>query len=204
MTSRTLSPIRSLPRLLTALLLVGALLASGCGGDGFDGSSAVADADAEVNASAEAGAEAAASDTSILENTLGGEVDGSMLENTEGGESEAAQFGTPVDLFEWGLAAPAAIGSGEVLFSITNSGQFDHELAIARGTSYEELPLLESGAVDEAALGDNFVGRSETIGSQTIEQTFLLEPGNYVFFCNIVVGGTSHAANGQVQSVTVG
>ena len=88
---------------------------------------------------------------------------------------------------------------------MSNDGNFPHRLEIARGNSYEELPQLGNGAVDETALGDDFLGGTDNIaagGTTTID--FDLPPGNYVLFCNIVSGPTSHAARGQVLSVTVG
>lgn len=192
MTSRSISRTASLRRSATVVLLTLALIATGCGGSDDAAEVATATDDVAADAGASTTSDFDANDTSILE-------------DTEGGDVQVVNSGTPVDLFEWGLAAPAIIDSGEVLFSITNSGSFNHELAIARGTSYESLPLLANGAVDEAALGADFIGRTETFGGGiTIEQPFLLEPGDYVFFCNIAVGPNSHAANGQVQSVTVG
>lgn len=175
-------------RTATALLLVVAIFAAGCGGADED----VADVASDT---AEAAVETAATVTD----------DTSIVEDTEGGQVQVVDSGTPVDLFEWGLATTSLVNSGDVLFSVTNSGTFNHELAIARGASYEELPLLENGAVDEDALGAGFIGRTETFGGgQTIEATFNLEPGDYVLFCNIAVGPNSHAANGQVQSISVG
>lgn len=172
----------------TALLLIVAIFAAGCGGADEDAADVASD-------TAEAAVEAAAP---VSDDT-------SIVEDTEGGQVQVFDSGTPVDLFEWGLATTSLVNSGDVLFSVTNSGAFNHEFAIARGASYEELPLLENGAVDEDALGADFIGRTETFGGgQTIEATFNLEPGDYVLFCNIAVGPNSHAANGQVQSLSVG
>jgi len=118
---------------------------------------------------------------------------------------EPADEFVSVDLFEWGLTAPAEAPAGAQSYVVANTGDFKHELAIARGASYETLPQLANGAVDEDALGDAFIGRTETFaGGKTIEVLFDLEPGEYVFYCNISVGPNSHAANGQVASVVVG
>ena len=80
-----------------------------------------------------------------------------------------------------------------------------HAFAIVRGDSYEELPQLDNGAVDTEAMGDDFLGSTDNVevGDST-EITFDLEAGNYVFFCPIQFGPNSHAAAGQVLSVTVG
>jgi len=186
MTSPSTSRLAALRRTTTAIVLIASLLATGCGGSD-DAADVASDSTETVADPAEA--------ATIIDN----------VEDTEGGAIQVVESGTPVDLFEWGLAAPAILDAGDVLFSITNSGSFNHEFAVARGASYEELPLLATGAVDEGALGADFIGRTETFGAgTTIEAIFGLEPGDYVFFCNLAVGPNSHAANGQVQSVTVG
>ena len=63
---------------------------------------------------------------------------------------------------------------------------------------------IGGGAIDEDALGDDFIGRTENLQSGETEIIeFDLDPGNYVFFCNIAAT-VSHAAQGQVLAVTVG
>lgn len=109
-----------------------------------------------------------------------------------------------VSLVEFAIETETTLPAGPITFAITNDGDFPHHLSIARGTSYEVLPQLGNGAVDEAALGDDFLGGTENIpsgGADTID--FDLEPGDYVLFCNIVAGPNSHAARGQVLSVVV-
>lgn len=96
--------------------------------------------------------------------------------------------------------------AGTINFHAINSDDVPHEFGIARGNSYEELPQLANGSIDEDALGDDFLGKTAVVDkvlSPTRDVTFDLAPGNYVFFCNLVVGPTSHAARGQVLSVTV-
>lgn len=108
-----------------------------------------------------------------------------------------------VSLVEWAVESPIELIPGVITFDVTNDGDFPHHFAIARGESYETLPQLADGSIDEATLGADFVGRTSNMqsgGTETIE--FDLEPGNYVFFCNIATG-VSHAAQGQVLSVTV-
>ncbi len=120
--------------------------------------------------------------------------------------TEAAVGGlVAVELSEWEVDTTTELTAGSVGFDISNTGSFGHEFAVAKGDSYETLPLLESGAVDEAALGADLLGKTEIIAAgDTAEATFDLEPGNYVLFCNIAVGPNSHAALGQTLSVTVG
>lgn len=124
-------------------------------------------------------------------------------ESTEPESTEPAAV-LAVNLFEWVIEAPELIDGGSVTFEVSNTGTFPHEFAIARGDSYETLPQESNGAVDEAALGADWIGRSERVPpGETISISFDLEPGNYVFLCNIASGPNSHASRGQVLSVTV-
>ena len=116
--------------------------------------------------------------------------------------AEAAE-GQPVDLGEWFIEV-GDVAAGTTTFALSNSGEQTHALAVARGTSYEELPQLDNGAVDTETLGDDFLGASNEISNgATTTVDFDLEPGDYVFFCPIAFGPNSHAARGQVLSVTV-
>ena len=123
-------------------------------------------------------------------------------------ETTPAETTTPsgavaASLVEWAIETPAEVAAGTVAFDVSNGGSFPHHFAIARGNSYEELPMAGGGAIDEAALGDDYLGRTANLqGGQTETIEFDLEPGNYVFFCNIA-GTVSHAAQGQVLSVIV-
>ena len=117
----------------------------------------------------------------------------------------AEQVGNVVEvsLVEWAIDSETDLTPGVITFNVTNDGDFSHHFAIARGESYETLPQTSGGAIDEATLAADFLGRTNNIqsgGTGTIE--FDLEPGNYVFFCNIATT-VSHAAQGQVLSVTV-
>ena len=96
--------------------------------------------------------------------------------------------------------------AGVINFHISNLGDTPHEFGIARGNSYEELPQLANGSIDEDALGDDLLGRTPIVDkvlAPTRDISFTLEPGNYVLFCNLVVGPVSHAARGHVLSITV-
>ena len=109
-----------------------------------------------------------------------------------------------VGLVEWAIETDLEVAAGTVTFDVSNEGNFPHHFAIARGDSYEELPQIGGGAIDEDALGDDFIGRTENLQSGETEIIeFDLDPGNYVFFCNIAAA-VSHAAQGQVLTVTVG
>lgn len=104
------------------------------------------------------------------------------------------------------VTATTRYKAGTINFLVTNSSDTPHEFGITRGNSYEELPQKADGSIDEDALGDDLLGKTPVVDkilSPTREISFDLTPGNYVFFCNLVVGPVSHAARGQVLSVTV-
>ena len=109
------------------------------------------------------------------------------------------------DNFQIGVST-TTFKAGTINFKATNNGDTPHEFGIARGNSYEELPQLANGSIDEEALGDDFLGKTPIVDKVLAperEISFDLAPGNYVFFCNLVVGPVSHAARGHVLSVTV-
>jgi hypothetical protein len=112
-----------------------------------------------------------------------------------------------VDLSHFEIKVESTVfKAGVINFKATNSDNVPHEFGIARGNSYAELPQLANGSIDEAALGDDYLGKTPVVDqvlSPTREITFDLPPGNYVMFCNLVVGPVAHAARGQVLSITV-
>lgn len=102
--------------------------------------------------------------------------------------------------------ATTVYAAGEINFEVVNSSDTPHEFGVARGSSYEDLPQLDDGSIDEDALGDDFLGKTAVVDptlAPVREISYELEAGEYVFFCNLVVGPVSHAARGQVLSVTV-
>ena len=84
---------------------------------------------------------------------------------TEPPDTGGAPAASPiaVQLAEWSVVAPTNIAAGTVEFGVENLGVFSHEFAIARGDSYETLPQLDNGAVDEQSLGDDFLGKADVI-----------------------------------------
>lgn len=181
-------------RRIVALSAAVALFGAACGSDAID---AVEDATEEVTDEAAEAVEETTDEASEAVEDVTEEATG------EEAEEEAAADGAPVELNEWTIVvdAPAA---GSTTYALSNNGEFPHALAIAKGTSYEELPQLDNGAVDTETLGDDFIGSSENVepgATGTVD--FDLEAGDYVFFCPIAVGPNSHAAQGQVLSVTV-
>lgn len=109
------------------------------------------------------------------------------------------------DNFQIGVST-TTFKAGTINFKATNLGETPHEFGIARGNSYEELPQLANGSIDEEALGDDFLGKTPIVDrvlSPERDISFDLAPGRYVFFCNLVLGPVSHAARGHVLSITV-
>jgi hypothetical protein len=119
-------------------------------------------------------------------------------------DSAPAAGAVPVTMKEYSVDAPTALKAGSITFTLTNNGEFDHELVVAKGDSYETLPHLDNGAVDEDALGADLIGRGKKIGGGSSDSvTMELPAGKYVLFCNLGNASNSHAAKGQVLSVTV-
>jgi hypothetical protein len=136
----------------------------------------------------------------------GATQDSAVAQETTVADSAApsAAAGVAVTMKEFTIDAPTTLTAGSNTFTLTNAGEFDHELAVAKGDSYDTLPQLESGAVDEDKLGADFIGRGEKVrGGGTDTVTFDLPAGNYVLFCNLGQAPNNHAAKGQVLSVKV-
>jgi hypothetical protein len=184
--------------------IVSILALSACGGGGSDDATASSDS---VEAEGET-PQQPESDPGELEILVPISVPGMPVSETPVVTeaiipAEQVAKAVAVSLVEWAVESPIELISGVITFDVTNDGDFAHHFAIARGESYETLPQLADGSIDEATLGADFLGRTSNMqsgGAETIE--FDLEPGNYVFFCNIATS-VSHAAQGQVLSVTV-
>jgi hypothetical protein len=104
-----------------------------------------------------------------------------------------------VSLLEWDIKSPASVKSGKVTMNVKNDGKNPHELAIVKGESYEALPKLANGAVDEPKLtAGDLLGRTQKLkGGEVCGATLDLAPGKYVLVCNIQFGEISHAGKGQ-------
>jgi uncharacterized cupredoxin-like copper-binding protein len=106
------------------------------------------------------------------------------------------------------LPAVASVPTGDVTFSVTNSGPDDvHEFVIIRtDLAPAALPTLETHAVDEEADGLEVIDEIEDIAVGTTQQvTATLEPGAYVLICNIYDEGEheAHYQMGMYTSFTV-
>ena len=119
--------------------------------------------------------------------------------------TSAAGAAVDVSLVEWAINATGTPAAGTVTLNVTNDGQFPHELLVIKGDSYESLPLDANGAVEEAQLtAGALIGETERLdGGATTTLTAELTAGHYVLLCNIVGGGSSHAARGQVLELDV-
>lgn len=161
-----------------------AALISACGGD-------------DETSDASTASTTAATTTVADVSTTAGEIvndDPVLIDLNSGGDNFA--IGVSTTTFK----------AGTINFKVSNLGTTPHEFGIARGNSYEELPQLANGSIDEAALGDDYLGKTGSIDKVLKPErdiSFTLTPGNYVFFCNLVAGPVVHAARGQVLSVTV-
>ena len=181
--------MRSISMLLVVVLAVGA-----CGGS---------DDDAAETTTSQAPVTTEAPTTTTTEAPAATTTSTTAASTT----TEPATEAVTVTLSEFVIDTQDTLAAGEVTFDVVNdaASEFNHEFAVIAAGSYEELPKLGNGAVDEEALADGqFLGRTAVLEpGQTETITFDLEPGTYLFICNINFGPNSHAANGQMMIATV-
>jgi len=117
-----------------------------------------------------------------------------------------------VELSEWSVTPSASsVDAGEVEITADNVGGEAHELVIVKGVAVDDLPFnAETGKVVEDDLPEgSFIGEIEEFeGGEKMSQTFDLEAGEYVFFCNLAEVEDdgeleSHFAEGMVTTFTV-
>ena len=116
-----------------------------------------------------------------------------------------------VELDEWSVSPDeASVGAGAILFELTNVGEDEHEFAVTRGGSIEDLPLADDETVDIPLLEERgeFVGEVEAFPPGTdCSGVFDLDPGDYVLFCNLVheeeEGVENHFQEGMATEFTV-
>jgi uncharacterized cupredoxin-like copper-binding protein len=100
------------------------------------------------------------------------------------------------------------VKAGEVKFTAENSGGVTHEFVVVRADDAASLPTNADGSVNEDAIPeDDQIGEMEDIevGAEK-SNTFDLEPGHYVVFCNVVTDDdppVSHFAEGMHAQLTV-
>ena len=114
-----------------------------------------------------------------------------------------------VSLVEWDIVAPAKLEAGTLTLAVENDGTQNHQLTIVAAESYESLPLRDDGSVKIEELDSSRVAvATEPLfaGFPAEAVTVDLEPGTYVFFCNLQSEFTdeSHVGVGQRLEVAVG
>lgn len=114
-----------------------------------------------------------------------------------------------VSLVEWDIVAPATLDAGTLTLAVENDGSMNHQLTIVAAESYESLPLRDDGSVKIEELDSSRVAvATEPLFAGFPAETFAvdLEPGTYVFFCNLQSEFTneSHVGVGQRLKVAVG
>ena len=105
-------------------------------------------------------------------------------------EADSMAYELNVTLQEWAVLPDSlSIPAGSVTINATNVGPMDpHELVVVRtDLPAGELPTNEDGSFDEDAEGVEVIGEIEEFEVGTTQSmTFELEPGSYVFLCNLV------------------
>jgi hypothetical protein len=121
----------------------------------------------------------------------------------EGGEVD-------VTLQEWSIETDVdTLPKGPIEITVENDGELEHELLIIQtDIAADDLPTKDDGSIDEGAPGVEVKREIEDISSgDRTGRTYELDPGSYVFACNIVsdVDGEeiSHYANGMATGFTI-
>jgi uncharacterized cupredoxin-like copper-binding protein len=106
-----------------------------------------------------------------------------------------------VTLKEWTITADkTAVPAGPVQFVVANHGTVVHEMVVVKTESPASALRVENGTVDEAAAGQ-VIGEVEEFspGWATRSAAFNLQPGSYVFLCNVI----GHYGHGMRLAFTV-
>lgn len=121
----------------------------------------------------------------------------------EGGEVK-------VTLSEWGITTDKeSLPEGPIELTIENIGEREHELVIvSTDVPADDLPTKEDGSFDEDGADVDVKHEVEEIGDgDRTGRTYQLDPGKYVFLCNIVedIDGeeVSHFASGMAVAFKV-
>ncbi len=121
----------------------------------------------------------------------------------EGGEVEITlQDGqTP-----WTMVADVeSLPKGPIEITIENDGSQEHEVLIIKtDIAPDELPTNDDGSINEDAPDLDVQHRIEDIGDgDRTGRTYEMDPGKYVFACNIVKDGTAHYKQGLWTAFTI-
>ena len=127
------------------------------------------------------------------------------------GAGRLADTEVHVELDEWRVTPDVdSVDAGAIEFELTNAGEDEHEFAVTRADSADDLPLAEDDAVDIAALEEDgsFVGEVEAFpAGAECSGVFDLQPGRYVLFCNLIheeeEGVENHFQEGMATELVV-
>jgi uncharacterized cupredoxin-like copper-binding protein len=115
-----------------------------------------------------------------------------------------------VTLKEWQITPSSTTHSaGKITLNITNNGDKEHEFVVRKtDAKAEALPLNADGEVSEdapelTAVGDPSEVADIKSGSSNSTLTVTLQPGHYVFFCNLHVEELLHYQKGMRVDFTV-
>ena len=120
-----------------------------------------------------------------------------------------------IELREFSITPEATdLSSGKVSFDVENVGDYRHEfLVVERKPGTSEPPTAATGAMKEDAPGIDILGwvtKTTLTPDNGGKLTLRLDPGNYVFACNLVIGEVgsnapieSHYGRGMHTAFTV-
>jgi uncharacterized cupredoxin-like copper-binding protein len=125
----------------------------------------------------------------------------------DGGEaaSDASSGGVEVTAVDFAFeGVPETLDAGETTFVLTNEGEADHEMAIARLTDDTPLDEIAAAGVADVAPGSRRIIAAVAPGG-TGEVTVELEPGRWSYVCWLSEGtpGQRHAERGMIGEFTV-
>lgn len=106
-----------------------------------------------------------------------------------GTESENEQ-NVPVSLVEWKIMAPGGgtigpLKAGEVKFDVHNDGTTQHEFVVIKTDADPGALPVEDAKVNEETAGESPGEADDIDPGQSKTATMRLEPGKYVFICNV-------------------
>jgi len=110
-----------------------------------------------------------------------------------------------VSLNQWSVTPSGTPTAGPVTFSVTNDGTITHEFVVLKtDTPSESIPIGkfegEEDRINEDTSGTNVGETGDMKAGSTKTITLNLQPGHYVFLCNL----PGHYMQGMHVDVTVG
>src|SRR5262245_47849926 len=104
-----------------------------------------------------------------------------------------------VEVRDFRVRAPATVPAGDVAITVTNRGPDLHELIVVKADTVGDLPLRSDGiTIDEEALEADEAGGVEPFGPGEVDVLDIhLDPGRYIFFCNM----SGHFLGGMATTV---